>query len=123
MKITKINAITNDPAKAPPGLSGIMTGKVSILELTPGSKDFIINLIHFEKGVRNKLHTHSCDQVLIVTDGKGVVATEQEKKIVTSGDVILFPAEEKHWHGATDDSDFSHIFILTPKSITKQIKG
>ena len=39
------------------------------------------------------------------------MATEKEEKIVTTGDIVLFPAGEKHWHGATKDSEFSHIFI------------
>ncbi|MEM2922131.1 MAG: hypothetical protein QXF26_07425 [Candidatus Bathyarchaeia archaeon] len=30
------------------------------------------------------------------------------------GTVFLIPAGENHWHGATDDSDFTHISILRP---------
>jgi quercetin dioxygenase-like cupin family protein len=48
---------------------------------------------------------------LIVTGGKGFVANEYEKQEVGVGDIILFPAGEKHWHGATEDSYFSHIYI------------
>jgi len=24
---------------------------------------------------------------------------------------VLIPAGEKHWHGAADDSEFSHIYV------------
>jgi len=54
--------------------------------------------VNFGKGVRNKLHTHDSEQILIVTAGKGIVATGKEQKTVTAGDVILFSAGEKHWH-------------------------
>ena len=49
--------------------------------------------------------------VLIVTAGKGIVVTEKGQKAVIVRDVTLFPAGEKHWHGATQDSDFSHIYV------------
>ena len=81
-----------------------------------------MNIISFGKGVRNKFHTHECDQILIVTQGKGYVATENEKREVTVGDIILFPAGEKHWHGATEDSDFAHIYITKGDSKTTQLE-
>jgi quercetin dioxygenase-like cupin family protein len=27
------------------------------------------------------------------------------------GDIVLFSAGEKHWHGATEDSEFSHLYF------------
>ena len=41
----------------------------------------------------------------------GAVVTDKEKKLVTAGDMICIPAGEKHWHGATEDSEFSHIVV------------
>jgi quercetin dioxygenase-like cupin family protein len=86
--------------------------------LLPNSRDFNVNIVHFGKGVRSKLHTHDSEQVLIVSAGKGIVATEKEQRIVTVGDVILFSAGEKHLQGATDDSEFSHIYMTRPDSKT-----
>ncbi len=79
-------------------------------------------IVNFSKGARNKFHTHTSDQALIVTAGEGIVATEQEERIVSPGDIIFFPAGEKHWHGATKDSDFSHIWVLATGSKTKQLE-
>ena len=59
----------------------------------------------------DKFHSHDSEQVLIVTSGRGYIATEAEKIEITPGDVVLIPAGEKHWHGATEDSDFSHIYL------------
>ncbi|MDA1189346.1 MAG: cupin domain-containing protein [Chloroflexi bacterium] len=69
-------------------------------------------IVSFAKGARNKLHTHTSDQVLYVTRGTGIVATEREETVVREGDTILIPAGEKHWHGATPESEFAHAVIM-----------
>lgn len=119
MKVIKIREVPGEAAG-----SGLFTGPVTRQAIITGqqSKQFIINQVNFDKGVRNKFHIHTSDQVLIVTSGKGICATEQEKVTVFPGDVILFPAGEKHWHGATPDSAFSHIYVAGPDSKTTQIE-
>lgn len=72
------------------------------------------NVVTFHDGARNKLHHHGSDQLLIVTEGEGTVATETASLDVRSGDVIHIPAGERHWHGARPGQTFSHISILTP---------
>jgi len=39
-----------------------------------------------------------------------------------SGDVVFIPAEEKHWHGATEDSTFIYIQIQAGDSKTTQLE-
>ena len=115
--------IRMDKSPKEPFLNPIFTGSgVTIQKLVPDSKDFNLNIVHFPKGVRNKFHTHDSEQILMITSGKGIVATEKEEKVVTVGDVILFPAGEKHWHGATADSDFSHVYITRMGSQTHMIE-
>src|SRR6266581_4506424 len=70
----------------------------------------------------NKMHIHSSDQVLFVTAGKGIIATETYQETITIGDVVHIPAEEKHWHGATPDSSFSHIALTAKGSTTTQVE-
>ena len=92
---------------------GIYIGTVEaaiLVDKTMGS-EFRIALVNFSPGAKNKFHTHDCEQILYITSGKGIVATEKEEKIVTAGDVVFIPAGEKHWHGATEDSAFSHLYI------------
>ena len=72
------------------------------------------NVVTFNNGARNKLHHHGADQLLVVTAGEGIVATENERLEVRTGDVIHIPAGERHWHGARPGQTFSHITILTP---------
>jgi quercetin dioxygenase-like cupin family protein len=40
-----------------------------------------------------------------------MIATETEEKVISTGDVVIIPAGEKHWHGATKDLEFSHIYV------------
>ena len=80
-------------------------------------------LIPESKGVRNKFHAHEGEQILIVTAGEGIVATEDEEVIVTRGDVILIPAGKKHWHGATENSEFSHIYLLRARARLTQLEA
>ncbi len=90
--------------------------------LSPAGSQFNSAVVTFGPGVRNKFHTHSSDQILIVTSGRGIVATETEQREVTVGDVIFFKAGEVHWHGATPNSEFSHIYVHLASSESKQIE-
>jgi quercetin dioxygenase-like cupin family protein len=114
MKVVKMTQISKESFVHP-----IFTGPdVTRQVLLPESKDFNVTIVNFGKGVRNKLHAHDSEQVLIVTAGRGIVATETEQRVVTVGDVILIPAGEKHWHGATEDSEFSHMYVTRSGSET-----
>ena len=82
------------------------------------SEMFAFNIVSFGPGGRNRLHTHTSDQVLFVTEGVGYVGTEDETAMVSVGDTAFIPAGEKHWHGATESSSFSHAALLSPTSRT-----
>jgi quercetin dioxygenase-like cupin family protein len=85
-------------------------------------QNFDMSNVNFSPGSRNKFHSHSCDQVLLVTAGTGIVATEDCENVVTAGDLIHIPAGEKHWHGATKDSEFSHISLTQVGSTGQQLE-
>jgi len=119
MKVMKVSQLPKSDASG-----RLFTGPVTRQSILTGEqgKQFVAYQINFAKGVRNKFHIHNNDQLLIVTSGKGICATEKEEMTVFPGDVILFPAGEKHWHGATSDSDFSHIYVTGPDNQTTQIE-
>jgi quercetin dioxygenase-like cupin family protein len=107
MRVVKIGEVKKEPFGIP-----IFTGlDVTRQVLFPDSKEFDVSVVNFGKGVRNKFHTHDGEQILVVTSGKGIVATEAGEKVITVGDVVLIPAGEKHWHGAAKDSELSHIYM------------
>ena len=118
MHIVKMNDVSKVPLENP-----LFTGKdVTAQPLVPQDGDFSMSIVNFGKGIRNKFHVHESDQILIVTAGTGIVATEKEQREVAVGDIIMFPAGEKHWHGATENSDFSHIYITRSDSKTTQVE-
>jgi quercetin dioxygenase-like cupin family protein len=114
----------NDMAKEPQAMTGgLMTGnQVNAQRIfQPGdSNNFSFGIVHFDAGSRNKFHKHSGDQILVITDGTGKVATDNEVVTVTQGDVVLIPARENHWHGAPDNTSMAHITITVAGSETEQ---
>lgn len=70
--------------------------------------------VTFRPGERTKFHTHGGVQILYVTEGKGIVATREDEREVSEGDLVLFPAGEEHWHGTTEEaeSSFSHVYFI-----------
>ena len=120
MKVHKPSEIPAEPVNAPLFTGGPVTRQTL---LTPeASQHFNLGIVNFAAGARNKMHTHSSDQVLFVTAGKGIIATETEKQIIVPGDVVHIPSEEKHWHGATPESAFSHIALTAKGSTTTQVE-
>jgi len=67
--------------------------------------------VSFEPGGRNKFHTHIYEQMLYVTAGRGIVADKNGEHVVEPGDLVVIPAGEPHWHGATEIDSFEHICI------------
>jgi 4-carboxymuconolactone decarboxylase len=119
MKVIKIARVVKKPEVNP-----LFTGPVSAQPVIGAelSKNFSISQVNFGRGVRNKFHSHSTEQVLIVTEGKGIVATDQEEITVTPGDVVFIPAGEKHWHGAAKGATFSHLYVMPPVSKMTQLE-
>jgi quercetin dioxygenase-like cupin family protein len=70
------------------------------------------NAVTFEPGARTAWHTHPLGQVLIVTAGCGRTQREGGPvEEIRPGDVVVFPAGEKHWHGAAPTTAMTHIAI------------
>jgi quercetin dioxygenase-like cupin family protein len=68
--------------------------------------------VTFELGARTAWHTHPLGQTLIVTAGCGRVQRWGGLiEEIRPGDVISFPAGEKHWHGASPTTAMTHIAV------------
>ncbi len=123
MKVVKKDSV---PKEAAPMTGGLMTGtqvyRQGILQ-GDDSNNFNFGIVSFDAGSRNKFHKHSGDQILIVTEGTGKVATDNEVVIVSQGDVILIPAGENHWHGAPDATSMAHITVTVKGSQTEQTEA
>jgi quercetin dioxygenase-like cupin family protein len=71
----------------------------------------IANVI-FEVGARNNWHKHAGGQILIATAGTGYYQEQGNPiRLLHPGDVVRIAPGILHWHGASKDSDFTHIAI------------
>ncbi len=90
------------------------TAWVKILVLKDDIFNTQIGNVVFEPGARNNWHTHGGGQILVCTDGIGYY---QEKgkpiQLLHKGDVVRIAPDVVHWHGASPDSEFTHIAINT----------
>lgn len=68
--------------------------------------------VTFEPGARTAWHTHPLGQTLIVTAGCGRAQREGGPvEEIRPGDVVWFPPNVRHWHGATVTTAMTHIAI------------
>ena len=106
-------AIFSKGEKAP---AEYFTGTVWIKSLVASDETFNTQIgnVVFEPGARNNWHTHPGGQILIVTDGVGYYQEKGKKiQVIRKGDVITIPPDVEHWHGASHNSEFTHIAINT----------
>lgn len=88
-------------------LAPISTSQVGIFNVT------------FEPGCRNNWHIHHADkgggQILVCVAGRGYYQEwGKDAVLMMPGDSVNIPAGVKHWHGAAQDSWFSHLAIEVP---------
>ena len=108
--------IKHDPASAIVFTTPVVQGEVANQELV-GEVDAVnlrVTSVTFRDGARNLPHRHTCDQVLVITAGRGIIATDDETREVSEGDVIVIPAGDLHWHGALPGMTMTHLSIVTP---------
>lgn len=117
MRLLKINDLKELPMDTATPIAGWTGGPVSRTRQTvigDGQSDnFRSSVVNFRTGATTGWHVHDCDQILVVTAGKGFAATESEQREITVGDIVHIKAGEKHWHGASADSPMSHITVTT----------
>ena len=109
MRVTRAGSIPSEK-----GPASTFTGVVRRDPIPPAEAPgrLMLSNVTFEPCARTDWHTHPLGQILIVTCGCGWVQSEgNAKHVVRPGDVIWTPANEVHWHGATDTTSMSHIAI------------
>jgi quercetin dioxygenase-like cupin family protein len=123
MRVMKINDLPEKAVATATPITGWTGGAVSRTRqeiVTEGqSENFRCNVVNFRVGATTGWHVHDCDQILVVTAGKGIVASETEQREITVGDVVHIKAGERHWHGATANSPMSHITVTTASGTSK----
>ena len=80
------------------------------------TKGVTVANVTFEPKCRNNWHIHhKGGQILLCTDGEGWYQEwgKPAQKLKAGGVVFIAP-EVKHWHGAAEDSWFTHVAIEIP---------
>ena len=123
MRVIKIHDLPEKPMDTATPIAGWCGGPVSRTRqavIGEGqSENFRCNVVNFRVGATTGWHVHYCDQILIVTAGKGFAATQTEQREITVGDIVHIKAGERHWHGATANSPMSHITVTVPGGSSK----
>lgn len=114
MRVVRTSDSEPQPANRP-----IFLGNVEAQPLIDDVSEHVrLTIVKFAPGARTKMHTHAFEQVLIITEGRGLVATETEEFVVEPGAIVVIPPGEPHRHGATPDTAMAHISITTPGETT-----
>ena len=78
----------------------------------------VIGNVTCEPGCRNNWHIHHAGkggEILLCTAGRGYYQEwGKAAQELHPGDVVVIPAEVKHWHGAAPDSWFAHLAVEVP---------
>ena len=123
MRVLKINDLPEkamDTVTPIAGWTGGLVSRTRQAVIGEGqSENFRCNVVNFRVGATTGWHVHDCDQILVVTAGRGIAATESEVREITIGDIVHIKAGERHWHGATANSPMSHITVTTAGSTSK----
>ncbi|MXN90382.1 cupin domain-containing protein [Flavobacterium sp. Sd200] len=93
---------------------------VKVLFTDNYTNNSIVKSYSFEPGARNNWHTHIGLQMLIVTEGKGLYQ-EKGKPIqeLQVGSVVTVLPGVPHWYGASPNSHFKHLAIITELDYAK----
>ena len=109
-----VDALSRDKPAGQEGPAEWFTGKVWIEPLleAPDPARIRCASVTFEPCARTAWHTHPLGQTLIVTSGLGWAQREGGPvEEIRPGDVVWFPPNEKHWHGAMPTTAMTHIAI------------
>ena len=90
---------------------------VNMLTTDVAHFDAMTYIVTFAPGSRNYWHSHPGGQILLCTSGKGFYQEKgKDIQLLQAGDVVEILPNVVHWHGATPESEFTHIGITTQAS-------
>ena len=120
---TKIQVINPSEMNLNRGPESNFSGEVHFSMLVAGEDPSTMTAAYvcFECSARSAWHSHPKGQLLVVTEGSGLIQ-EWGKPVrkIQKGDVIWTPPDVRHWHGAGPDNKMTHLAIqesLNGKSV------
>jgi quercetin dioxygenase-like cupin family protein len=114
MVVNSMKIIYPEKLPSTPGPAEYFTGSVKVTALVKGEEPSCLQCasVGFQAGARSAWHTHPKGQLLVVTEGSGLIQ-EWGKPVrkINKGDVIWTPPGVKHWHGGAPNSAMTHTAI------------
>lgn len=105
--------------RTPPGTvktpASNFTGDVYLDPIFGGQDDsrLVVGLVRFTPAARTNWHSHANGQLLVCTDGAGLVVNRAGTVLqLRSGESVWTPPGEEHWHGGRPDQMMCHYAIL-----------
>ena len=78
-----------------------------------GTSQLVVGHVRFTPGARTNWHSHANGQLLVCTDGIGLVGSRNGGAVVLrAGESVWTPAGEEHFHGGTAAHMMCHYAIL-----------
>ena len=106
--------VVRQPGASRAGASENFVGPVWTNEIAvPGEPSRLrVYVVRFAPGSRTAWHAHPLGQVLLITDGSGLVQRRGGPvERVRAGDSVVFEPGEWHWHGADPAVFMTHAAI------------
>jgi len=95
----------------------IGTVRLEKLDNAPESPNLRAVFVTFEPGSYTKLHHHTGDQLLYVTEGEGFIEFENGEEIRLKPETrVIIPAGTLHRHGANPGTRFVHLAVTVGKT-------
>src|SRR5262249_59404159 len=90
MRVVRLDTLPTEPLGEATPTAGWTGGSVTRTRQTiiadNASDDYRCSVVNFSPGATTGWHAHNCDQILVVTAGTGIVATEHEEYEITAGE-------------------------------------
>ncbi len=78
-----------------------------------GTSKLVVGHVRFTPAARTNWHSHANGQLLVCTDGIGLVGTRNgDAVVIRAGESVWTPAGEEHFHGGTAANMMCHYAIL-----------
>jgi len=110
--VTIRSAVSRATKTAPGGsFTGVVLQDSLAVPLAPSRTS--ATLVTFTPGARTNWHTHKTRQILVATQGTGMVQVRgKPAQVLRAGDVAEVPADVVHWHGSIAGHLFAHISFI-----------
>ncbi|WP_127092214.1 cupin domain-containing protein [Aquabacter cavernae] len=98
-------AVILRPSEIPARVRGGGAKTIPLVTRKTGARDFINGITIFEPNAAIPLHSHNCDESVLMLEGNAIAEIDGVRHEVTAGDVTFIPANIPHRFINRSDSE------------------